>query len=92
MTTLDLPTGVQINAPILPGFETILTRPALELVAILHRDFDPRRQQLLALLVGHERVVRLRRPVDPGIPARHLHLSSDRLHGASIRSYRCGSS
>ena len=49
MTTLDLPAGVQINAPILPGFETILTRPALELVAILHRDFDPRRQQLLAL-------------------------------------------
>jgi malate synthase len=48
-TTLDLPAGVQINAPILPGFETILTRPALELVALLHRDFDPRRQQLLEL-------------------------------------------
>jgi malate synthase len=49
MTTLDLPAGVQVNAPILPGFETVLTRPALELVALLHRDFDPRRQQLLAL-------------------------------------------
>ncbi len=49
MTTLDLPAGVQVNAPILPGFETILTRPALELVAMLHRDFDPRRQQLLEL-------------------------------------------
>ncbi|HEY2187006.1 MAG TPA: malate synthase A [Caldimonas sp.] len=48
-TTLDLPAGVQINAPVLPGFETILTRPALELVALLHRAFDPRRQQLLAL-------------------------------------------
>jgi malate synthase len=48
-TTLDLPPGVQIDAPILPGFETILTRPALELVALLQRDFDPRRQQLLAL-------------------------------------------
>ena len=57
MTTLDLPAGVQINAPILPGFETILTRPALELVAILHRDFDPRRQQLLAL--RRERAKRL---------------------------------
>jgi malate synthase len=57
MTTLDLPAGVQINAPILPGFETILTRPALELVAILHRDFDPRRQQLLAL--RRERAERL---------------------------------
>ena len=48
MTTLDLPAGMQINAPILPGFETILTRPALELVAKLHRAFEPRRQQLLA--------------------------------------------
>ena len=56
-TTLDLPAGVQINAPILPGFETILTRPALELVALLHRDFDARRQQLLDL--RHERAKRL---------------------------------
>ena len=46
--TLDLPSGVQINAPILPGFETMLTRPALELVAKLHRAFEPRRQELLA--------------------------------------------
>jgi malate synthase len=46
--TLTLPPGVAINAPILPGFETILTRPALELVAKLHRAFEPRRQQLLA--------------------------------------------
>jgi malate synthase len=43
-----LPQGVQINAPILPGFETILTRPALELVARLHRAFDARRLELLA--------------------------------------------
>ena len=57
MTTLDLPAGVQINAPIPPGFETILTRPALELVARLHRDFDARRQQLLAH--RHERARRL---------------------------------
>jgi malate synthase len=56
-TTLDLPPGVQIDAPILPGFETILTRPALELVALLQRDFDPRRQQLLAL--PRERATRL---------------------------------
>ena len=45
----SLPAGLQINAPILPGFETILTRPALELVAKLHRAFEPRRQELLAL-------------------------------------------
>ena len=46
--TLSLPAGVQINAPILPGFETILTEPALALVAKLHRAFEPRRQELLA--------------------------------------------
>ena len=46
--TFTLPRGVAINAPILPGFETILTGPALELVAKLHRAFEPRRQELLA--------------------------------------------
>ncbi len=56
-STLVLPTGMQINAPILPGFETILTLPALELVAKLHRAFEPRRQQLLAARV--ERTKRL---------------------------------
>ena len=48
MTTLNLPAGVQINAPLLPGFETILTPGALELVAKLHRAFEPRRHALLA--------------------------------------------
>ena len=50
MTTsvsLNLPEGVKIDAPILPGFETILTREALELVAKLHREYEPRRRQLL---------------------------------------------
>ena len=47
--SLILPAGVLINAPILPGFETILSTPALELVARLHRAFEPRRQELLAL-------------------------------------------
>ncbi|HEY0855610.1 MAG TPA: malate synthase A [Albitalea sp.] len=46
--SIPLPQGMQINAPILPGFETVLTPPALELVAKLHRAFQPRRQQLLA--------------------------------------------
>lgn len=46
--SIPLPQGVQINAPILPGFETILTVPALELVAKLHRAFEPRRKELLA--------------------------------------------
>jgi len=46
--SIPLPQGMQINAPILPGFESVLTLPALELVAQLHRAFQPRRQQLLA--------------------------------------------
>jgi malate synthase len=45
--TLDLPAGLRIDAPILPGFDRILTRPALELVADLHRRFEPRRRALL---------------------------------------------
>jgi len=55
--SISLPQGMQINAPILPGFETILSLPALELVARLHRAFEPRRQQLLAARA--ERVKRL---------------------------------
>ncbi|MDO9089548.1 MAG: malate synthase A, partial [Burkholderiaceae bacterium] len=46
--SIPLPAGMQINAPILPGFESILTLPALALVAKLHRAFEPRRQALLA--------------------------------------------
>ena len=37
---LALPQGMQINAPILPGFETVLTPEALGLVAKLHRAFE----------------------------------------------------
>jgi malate synthase len=57
MTTLSVPAGVAINAPILPGFESILTEPALALVAKLHRTFEPRRRQILAARA--ERALRL---------------------------------
>ncbi|MDQ3188844.1 MAG: malate synthase A [Pseudomonadota bacterium] len=40
--------GVSINAPMHSGYEKILTTEALALVAKLHREFEPRRQQLLA--------------------------------------------
>ncbi len=53
--SINLPQGMQINAPILPGFETILTLPALELVAKLHRAFEPTRQKLLAARVERTR-------------------------------------
>ncbi|WP_028219460.1 malate synthase A [Paraburkholderia oxyphila] len=45
--TLNLPQGMQITGEIKPGFETILTPEALELVAQLHRAFEPRRQERL---------------------------------------------
>jgi malate synthase len=44
----NLPAGVQINAPLLPGFESILTHDALAFVARLHRQFNGRRAELLA--------------------------------------------
>ena len=50
--SLTLPAGMQINATIEPGFETILTPEALAFVADLHRAFEPRRQELLAARVA----------------------------------------
>ena len=52
-----LPAGMTISAPILPGFESVLTPEALAFVADLHRTFEPRRQELLAARV--ERAARL---------------------------------
>ncbi|EEP83081.1 malate synthase A, partial [Burkholderia mallei GB8 horse 4] len=45
-TTLKLPQGMAITGEIKPGYEAILTPEALELVAKLHRQFEPRRREL----------------------------------------------
>ncbi len=45
---MNLPQGIEIRAPLKPGFDAILTPDALALVATLHRGFNPRRKQLLA--------------------------------------------
>ena len=50
--SLKLPQGMQIDAAIEPGFETVLTPEALAFVADLHRTFEPRRQELLAARVA----------------------------------------
>ncbi len=50
------PQGVEVRAPIKPGFEKVLTAEALALVAKLHRAFNGRRKALLA-----ERAARARR-------------------------------
>ena len=52
--SLNLPQGVQITGPILPGYESILTHDALALVAKLHRAFETRRQELLAARVARQ--------------------------------------
>ncbi len=52
--TLQLPQGMQIDAPIEPGFERILTPDALTLVATLHRAFEGRRQELLQRRVARQ--------------------------------------
>jgi malate synthase len=54
-TLTSLPEGMQIHGPLLPGYDSILTAPALALVARLHRAFEPRRQQLLAARVERAR-------------------------------------
>jgi malate synthase len=56
-SNLPLPQGMSITGEIQPGFEAILTAPALELVAKLHRTFESRRQELLKARV--ERTKRL---------------------------------
>ncbi|OGO38731.1 MAG: malate synthase A [Chloroflexi bacterium RBG_16_57_11] len=45
----QFPPGVQFTAPIPPEYEAILTPKALSFVAKLHREFNPRRLELLAM-------------------------------------------
>ena len=52
--SLNLPAGMQINAPIQAAYETILTHDALALVAKLHRAFESRRQELLQARVARQ--------------------------------------
>jgi malate synthase len=47
-TDLDLPMGCAVQGAVRPGFESILTREALDFVAELARKFGPRVKDLLA--------------------------------------------
>ena len=53
----QFPAGVQITAPIPPEYETILTPAALAFVAKLQRQFNPRRQELLAKRVERQAAI-----------------------------------
>lgn len=44
---LKLPNGMTILSPVAAGHERILTPEALEFLAVLHREFNPRRLELL---------------------------------------------
>src|SRR2546427_9262845 len=48
MKALDLPAGVKVVAPIADPHTSILAPEALEFLATLHREFNPRRLDLLA--------------------------------------------
>jgi malate synthase len=54
---MTYPQGVEIKASLSPGFDRILSHDALALVAKLHRAFNSRRKELLAMRV--ERAKRL---------------------------------
>src|SRR5438132_3767778 len=47
--------GIEVKGPKVPGSETILTPEALALVERLHRELNPRRQQLLARRAERQR-------------------------------------
>jgi malate synthase len=53
--SIDLPAGLDIRAPALPGSAAVLTPEALAFVAKLHRAFESRRRDLLARRAGRQR-------------------------------------
>ena len=76
--------GVSINAPMQPGFDRILTAEALALVAKLHRQFEPRRQELLAMRAV--RAKRLDAGERPDFPAETKHIREGRWTIAPLRA------
>jgi malate synthase len=55
--TISSAAGVEVRGPFLARFDSVLTGPALEFIARLHREFNPTRQALLE--ARHERQARL---------------------------------
>jgi len=56
-TTEPIIKGLEIKAPLLPGFEEILTPEALEFVVKLQRNFNKRRLELLAARVEKQKQI-----------------------------------
>ena len=75
MSTITTPEGVQVLAEITPAQAEILTTEALALVAKLHREFEPRREELLARRV--ERAKEIDAGVDPDFLPETKHIRDD---------------
>ena len=52
---MAVPAGVSVTGAMQPGFERVLTPEALGLIAVLHRKFDGRRQELLVARVERQK-------------------------------------
>src|ERR1700740_432875 len=59
--------GVVVQALIKPGFDAVLTPEALQFLVKLHRAFEPRRRELMALRA--ERAAQIDRGQRPDFPA-----------------------
>ena len=55
--SLELPAGMEVAAPVLPGQEEILTPGALRFLAALEREFGGRRRQLLAARAERQKLL-----------------------------------
>ena len=75
MSTITTPEGVQVLAEVSPAQAEILTTEALALVAKLHREFEPRREELLAKRV--ERAEQIDAGVDPDFLPETKHIRDD---------------
>ena len=75
MSTITTPEGVQVLAEVSPAQAEILTTEALALVAKLHREFEPRREELLAKRVA--RAGEIDAGVDPDFLPETKHIRDD---------------
>lgn len=73
--SLTLPADLEIKAPVSPAFAEILTPDALAFVAQLHRQFEPRRRELLAARA--ERAKRLDAGERPDFLPETAHIRND---------------
>jgi len=71
-SSLELPEGVTITAPVSAEYQSILTYDALSLLATLHRQFEPRRREALAARVARAAELDAGTPLDFLPETRHI--------------------